>query len=875
MNLDSNDISRLVDELSLSIIRKVSPSKKQNEKRLQDAFRRRVKRHNNARTNQFEVIERLDGLEEKFQILTLDNLSDALHQRRRELREFEHQWLPDVLDFFLHLAGDPARNENLLRVYRVPPRIGTPPPLRWKDVLADDPIDRNDRLWRVPNFRDNDDSGYDDDDSAPSVNVSPSSKRGGPSLTDPETSLDKILQPHKASLDKSLLEGGHHRRNSDRISETVFIRETIFFLRGFPSRIVCQQGSQYTLASNVKVSGVSLSTLRPYAAQIIAIRQQIDLVQSWVAERHDSAYIEAMKDAVEGVLNLYNSRLDEMQQTLLDPTPSTTASMIRVMHNITDISRDVLTIADFLEQADRGEAISCLDTLFFAVQTIQVCGDDDAYKVLLEVLIPSLLVYLRLFWNWVQDGELEESEPYFFIKPDTGAAKNSRLWHDRYVLIQEGPSRPAHFITTLATRILACGKTASFIRQLTGSYDYATRTTGADLFTQQIIQRTRSNKALPFFEAFQHACFDDVNNLLESHTRTLKSLLNTGCGVEYTLDAISEIFLGQNMLILGEVEPKIFDRVDRCLEGWNDRFELRDMLETAFNAESHSYTIDAISIHSTFTSSRTMQSRRSSVKILSALSFRYRLSWPLANIINEEAMLVYRRVALMLMQIRRARCSLMRDGYLFVMNLPIDNEAGSNDQTFAQILAFTLISFINALYDCLTISIVQPLGQSMRREMEEALTVDDMIHAHKEYINRLECVCLASPKLKILRQSLVAILDLCIRFSDLVSNSTKAANGDSEVEAGSFTSALSRRRAAYDDDSESDMESEGGMADGYSSFIVLDNDTSVIKELRKVKTQYQRQLKFFIAGLKGVSKAGQYVQDLGLLADRLALCQHD
>lgn len=874
MSLDSNETSKLLDELSSSILQTASASKRYNEKRLQDTFRRRVKRHNNARTNQFEVIERLDGLEEKFQILTLDNLSDALHQRRGELKEYEHQWLPDVLHFFLHLAGDPARNENLLRMYRVPPRIGTPPPLRWKDVLADDPIDRNDRLWRVPNFRDTDDSGYDDDDDdmTTSTKTSPSNKREKSSSTDLEVDQDNILLPPQEISSTVLAAWRSHV--TDWISEIAFIREMLFVLRGFPSQIFQKEGRQYQLSNSVLVSGISSGVLRLVVAQIAEMRQQVEIVQSWTAVQFEVNYIEAMQDAISSELNLYNSQLDEMQQNLLALKPLTTASVIRIMHETRSIGTSIFTIAEFLKQGDQREVISYLDTLFSVVQLKHACNEYDPYRLLLKILVPSLNTYLGPCWRWLQSGELEEKP--FFVRSEIGAADSSRLWHDRYMLVREGPSRPARFISGIAARVLACGKTASFIRQLSSSDDFYSKTVRADFLTPEIIQSALTEDVLPFIDTFQNAFFEDVDGLLERHTRELKSILNSRCGVHLTLDAIDQIFLGQNTVILGEIEPKIFDRIDRCLDGWNDRFEVRDMLETAFTTNGSQYTVDSISIHSTFTSSRTMQSRRSSVKILGALSFRYRLSWPLANIIDENSLSIYRSVALALMQIRRARYSLQRNGYLSVMAYPIDSEAIPRDQDFAQTLAFQLISFVNALYDCMTITIMQPLSQNMRREIEEALTIDDMIHVHKEYVKRLESTCLVGSKLKILRQSLITILDLCIRFSDLVTNSAKNTNGDSDAEAGSFTSALSRRRRAQSDNIGSDVQSdEDGLVDGYSSFIVLEDNTSIVKELRKLKTQYQRQLKFFIAGLKGVGKAGQHVQDLATLADRLSLSEHE
>lgn len=861
-----------LDELSLSILKK--GSSKQNEKRLQDTFRRRVKRHNNARTNQFEVVERLNGLEEKFQILTLDNLSDALHQRRLELREYEHHWLPDVLDLFLHLAGDPARNENLLEVYRIPPRIGTPPPLRWKDILADDPFDRNDRLWRIPDFRDTDDSGYDDEDTdliSSSSSPDPRKQRDGPS--DLQISREKILQPTESTSPKSRIQGIHRFQSLDRISETVFVRETLFALRGFPTKLLSKEKGSHQLNDDVRVHGISFLALKALTERVSLIRQHADTISSWIAEPQEFPYIEAMKNAAEAILGAYHLQIDAMQRTLINAEPLTTASVIRIMHEVEQASADIVVTAQFLETADREDAISCLDTLLSMIQTKQACDDAEACKPLFVLLMPSLDIYLGALWAWLENGKLEGTTPFLFVRSETDTTHASRSWHDHYFLVEKGSKRPPSFLASLATQILACGKTASFIQRLSPVELITQSELGGRSNFTETIRCTQLDAALPFVEALYNACSEDVHNLLAKHTQKLKILLSSKCGIDQTLDALEDVYLGRNTIILCEVEPKIFDRIDRCLEGWNDRFQLRDMLESAFSTGDKSHTIDALIIHSTFTSSRSMQSRRSSVKILGALSFEYRLTWPLANIIDAESMSTYRHIALVLMQIRRARYSLERKGYPTVMNLPLNDEATPENQAFAQILAFTLLAFINTLYDCLAVSIIQPLCETMRREMEEALTVDNMISVHKRYIFRLQHACLAAPKLKVLRQSLVTILDLCIRFSDLVANSAKVSSGDSDGEAGSFTSAFSRNHSGRVPDPRSDSEgdSDGGqIVEGYSTFIVLEDDTNVVKELRKLKAQFQRQLKFLVSGLKGVGKAGQHVQDLAMLADRLS-----
>lgn len=868
-----------IDELSLSILHKSSsPRTKQSEKRLQDSFRRRVKRHSCPRTNQFEVIERLDGLEEKFQILTLDNLSDALHQRRVELKEFEHHWLPDVLDLFLHLSGDPARNDNLLALYRAPPRIGTPPPLRWEDILADDPIDRHDRLWRVPDFRDTDDSGYDDDwDDLTNASSPPSHRKQNESSPGTRQRMrNSMLYLGEKTVSQSDLESLRPLDQLSQIGETIFVREMIFLLRGYPSYVLYKANGNYALRDSFSIRGVSSVALKSLSSRIFALRKRVDLIQSWSNRRGDFLYVEAMKNAVECVLKSYQDRLNELQQELIQPNRPTTVTIANILHEIEKDSAEVVVIANLLEQVDQTEAISLLEALYSSTQDKYACADIEAYNVLLRLLIPTLQAYLEPVWTWLTCGKVEQAAG-FFVKSAAGSLERNRLWRCQYSIVNEGPTRPPFFLCDAVEPILACGKTASFIYRLTGSGANSQDLLETPSHALEVFRSAALHVALPFAPAFENALIEDTNKLLEAHTKVLKSLLDSGQAIQHTFDAIEQLYLGRNMMMLDDIEPKIFDRIDRCLDGWNDRFQIRDMLEAAFEAGSAQYTIDAITIHSTFTSSRSMQSRRGSVRILSALSFEYRLIWPLANIIDEASISAYRRIFLTLIQIRRAKYSLERTGYLSVMNIPIDDNSTPNNQMFAQALAFTLLNFVNTLYDCLTTSVLQPLAREMRQQMEHALMVDEMIAVHTRYIARLQSACLVAPNLKLLRQSLTILLDLCLRFSDLVSNSKKATICDLEMEAGSFTSALSRHhtRQNADRDSEDDSSDEhDDPAAGYSSFIVLDDDTTVIKELGKLRAQYQKQVKFLIAGLRGVGKTGSHMQDLAVLADRLTWNQN-
>lgn len=867
-----------LDELSSSILnQKFAP--KQNRKKLQDTFRRRVKRHSYGRTNQFEVVGKLDGLEEKFQILTLDNLSDALQQRRIDLKEYEHHWLPDVLDLFLHLSGDPARNSRLLELYRVPPRIGTPPPLRWKDILADDPIDRKDPLWRVPDFRDQSDSGNDDGDSFSSAPSSPLSARKtaeqkhnlGVSRAD-----DILYGAHDGGdVTRTLHELGSWRTTqSTQVTEMQLIREVIFTLRGLPSILFVHEKSNYHFNPTFSVLGIPTAFVHSISNRVVAIRLHIDQIQQWLAEASTHTYIAAMKNATESIFAQFSTMLDKLQEGLINPKEITAVSSISIIDAAEDLSLELIEIARFLATTEGRDSINCLEALYSCVSNSQLFGEPRTYRVLRSILMPSLVTYLQPVWKWIEYGEVNHEED-FFVEAHAARLDLRKIWHEQFTARHSGSARSPAFLNDSLDKVLSCGKTAAFVRHLQMNSPTTPKSGSNQLQFEASLESLASDHYIPFTATFESLWHEHISIVLQQHTVSLKSLLATSCGFIQTFDAIGQIYLGRGSTVLDDIEKKIFNRIDKCIDSWNDRFLIADMLEEAFGVHEPQYLADAVTIHSVYTSSRAMQSTRRSVQILSALTFDYNLSWPVANIIDNASMISYRRIALVLMQIRRAKYCLERTGYLRTLTVSVDEQVSLADQKFAQLLAFMLLNFINTIYDYLATTMISPLTKAMRDNMANASTMDDMIETHQQYINRLESSCLAAPRLKVMRQALITLLDFCIHFSDLVSDSTSTRQNAYDQEAGSFRSAQSRRRTprltAPLADSESDDDGElGNAGEGYSSFIVLNNDTTIVKELRKLRGQFKRQLDFFIAGLRGAGRERQHVEDLEGLADRLA-----
>jgi len=867
-----------LDQLSSSILNQ-HPATAQKRNKLQVAFRRRVNRHSYGRTNQFEVSEKLDGLEEKFQILTLDNLSDALHQRRSELKDYEHHWLPDALDLLLHLSGDPARISRVIKLYHVSPKIGSSPPLKWKDILADDPIDRNDLLWRVPDFKDHSDSGYDDEDEFSNTPSSPPSARKSrtqirsPQLTQP----DKLVYDIDVQEDAVDVLQEIETRNvlqSRRMTELQLVREVIFVLRGLPSTLFVQEQGVYHLNSSLSVRGIVGEVLHHIAERIFALRLCIDQISQWLTKDSECLYITTMKSAAELCVQHFSAALDRIQENLVDSKENFVVSITQVIDAVEDLSLEVQAIAHFLELVEPQDPINFLEVLYKSTSDVQLLGEPRSYQALLSILLPSLTAYLQPVWRWIESGAVEQ-EPGFFVKVRATKINLRNLWNEQFTAERTGSDRPLYFLLDSLDKVLSCGKTAAFIHHLELNFVSMPQARRIRLQFETSLKALASDLQIPFAAAFESLWQEHISSLLQEHTANLKFLLDTNCGFTYSFDAIDMIYLGQGGAILADVEDKIFAKIDRCTNSWNDRFLIADLLEEAFEANGSPRLADAITVRSTYTSSETMQNRRRSVHILNAVAFEYNPPWPIANIIGDDSMGAYQRVALILMQVRRAKYCLERTGYTCASTLPLSEQVGLTDQKFAQLQAFTLGNFVNTLYSHLATTIIPPLTKSMRSSMVNASTMNDMIEAHQQYITRLELSCLAAPRLKVLRQALLTLLDFCIRFSDLVSDLTAAKQDSSDHGTGSFRSARSYHRThstARDvatSDSDDDYDGMGNAVEDVHAFRRPVKATTSVKELRELKEQFTKQLDFFVAGLRGASRGAQHAQDLEGLADRL------
>lgn len=844
-------------------------------RKYREAFNRRIKHHNYGRTNQFEVIERLNGLEEKFQILNRDDLSDALRSRRADVRSHEigSRFLPDILDLLLRLSVDPAnikRSDRLINVKEMPSEL---PPLRWIDIEENDPINHNDPIWQNPEYSDL--SSDEDVFVISSTATSPQSakKLEGEADEVPSEHVDEVFEEQSLpelvdlSIYKDVGAGGKDAISS--LTELQATKECLFMLQGLPTKLYSGDNTTYAADTRYHLRNVNQEVFWETLRSFALIGKRMEFVRGWLTEVRTTQYTRALRQSIEGCVCKFDADIGEIQLRLLQPSDHAHVGLLPCLEAATRYFKDVQVVWEYLEicQAKRSDPISHLEVLFDLICSEQAAERMVEASRLLEVFMPALKVYLKPLIHWMNYGELHENLEGFFVT-STGQQKDVKsLWEGWFVLEEShGAKRAPRFLEQFLQTIFALGKTTLFLRRLDDQHGDVALEVSSLVRLEDILQALDSGY-LSFAEIFAEAFGSTIKPALSQASTLLYQKLDQQCGLWKMLDVFECIYFANRGPITDNIETTLFRRLDKCHTSWSDRFLLLDLFENAF-ADMPEFEIDRLVIHSSHTSSRSIESRRKSVKVLGDLSVNYSLPWPIANIISQTCFSSYRRISLLLMQIRRLRYCLERRALFHVMNARLDSDIA--EQSASRALYQKLLLFGNILYSHLTALVIDSSTLSMKTRMRQASTVDEMTKVHTSYIMDLEKACLTSKRLAPIRDTIVSILDLGIRFADVVTTPAGHKPSDDD-DARSFRSAASRprlrRQQRDDEDSEDDEEETSSGDEGYSTFIALDEPTST-EEFRRMSREFDRHLTFIIAGLKSLGRVdGEESWDI--LAGRL------
>ncbi|KAL4977154.1 Spc98 family-domain-containing protein [Aspergillus desertorum] len=849
-----------------------------------------------GRTDQFAVAKQLEGLLEKFRILSRDDLADALQPRLAELNERSGTVFPEILSFLLQLADRPAQLAEVDRLVRLQP-AKEEKQLFWTDLDASGAAYCDEDIWENIDYG----ASSSDDDEISSVSSGIQAARSFTEIAPEDYVIpndifcsgeDEDLLTSIKSVQFWREENRPHHTESAKISsreltELQIAREAIFMLQGLPTSLLWRLDGSLEIDRSYTLSHLSREALSSVLRSICACGTKIDILRRFTRVPQSTAYMQTFRRSIEDCLHTFDRFLSDVQSRFLSGNSSVVISLLQLSDDVQRESKLLTLLADLVSTLEQTavDEVQCLDSLFDLVCITQAAGDDENFALLAEIFFASLETYSRPLYRWMKTGQLEDSS-LFFVSENREKNDLRTLWHDWYLLeTQSELAKIPKFIRPFAHKTFITGKSMVFLKRLNIA-DNLEAPGKTVLSFEDIYPSDSSSLCLPFYALLDSAFSDVVNRNHAFTSSLLRKELNEQCGLWISLQALEHIHLCRDISLIGPIDAKIFELIDRRKGGWSDRFLLTELAQTAFGSLPF---IDPTRL--IVRSERETDNRSRSVKILSSLSFDYILPWPVANIITKDGIAAYQRVSTFLMQIRRAKYTIVTQRLQYFHH-DSNQTKSARGQTLSYAIRHNLLWFLNVLYSHLTGFVISSTTQSLHKSLSSANDVDAMIAAHCSFTASLDEQCLLSKNLQPLHQATLSILDLCISFADLhVTRSqhrtqhldpTRIPRGQAPgrpVKTGlSPTNCKSRYEYSYSDEEDTDeehgqvdsevdeeYEAEDDISEHHGASL---QESQYVQRLRGIQEQFNRLVAFMAAGLKSVGRVDGQVS-WEMLAEKL------
>ncbi|KAH8773207.1 Spc98 family-domain-containing protein [Hyaloscypha sp. PMI_1271] len=854
---------------------------------------RALRHHNFARTNQFDVTSQFDGLDEKFRVLLEDPLADALKERLNILAKLEVKWAPEILHLLLELSDRPVEKSKLENLdFLKEPEPDPGPTLKWKDLIAEDPLLRDKSVWQNVDFGAESSDGEDGfEDSR--------SELSGLTNTTLQSSVDEEFNQrpedyaidtiNKEDLDQlrdaqfwqktPTVDGVQLETVKTTITELQAIREVLFMLLGLPTSLfeILGEGPivpKRKYALKHASADAFFKVGRSFSEQGTAVMR----LRSWAKRDQSIPLIQVLQSSILCRTVEFDARISDIQQRFVSPVKDIVVSLLSVQAEVSSYMRPLVRLSEIikkLEDERYPHAFRYLELLYDEACTSQLAGDGVIYSFIGRLFFECFKIYLRPIRKWMEDGELTKGDKVFFILEASGDIEPTLLWQSRFKIrrTQDGVLHAPRFLQAAANRIFTTGKSVVVLKHL-NQFDSLQSVRG-DFELSLDFDSVCNPEVLgyaPFPELFDSAFHTWVESKHHSASSMLRRILFDSCGLQTSLDALSHLYFLADGATASVFTNSIFDKLDTLDLSWNDRYTLTELAQSTFGA------IPSLSSDRLRTSVLTLSRKhqdvakcRRTVKVLSILELKYHLSWPIQIILTPATISTYQRIFTFLLQIRRSshilsRQRLITDG--------LTKSSSSDERALYYSLRTRLLWFTQMLYYYLTSLVLEPLSQKMRADLKATEDVDTMIEVHTCYIKTTIDQALLGSKLELIHRTILKILDLGIKLED-----AQAANAAANKEAlekqqemmdlsmaslglhtpqrkGRSRPLLKEAKGEAESSSDDDEQNIDVDLSILSSTFDEKGDLWYFEKLRNMKTDFDGWVRFVASGLRGVARAG-------------------
>ena len=815
---------------------------------------------------------RIAGLEEKFRILNNGELADALSDRVEKLSKWKKKFQLEILTLLLDLSESPATRTRVedLELLKQPPPV---PPLTWSQVLADDPLDFSNNIWKTIDYAE--DSSEVDEAVTPDRTVLfPAEQVSVYQHTPVPAEFPKELSvPIESVVVQETIESQFWKvKNGSTgiptekllLTETQLIRELLFMLMQLPTTIFQKSDhGQLRVVGACCIQGISTEALDSIITSFIFIGQELAKVHEWVCRAEVVHMIQTIQAVLRDKLQIAAALLTEIETRLLHPELQASVSLLSVLFELQVATGPLLSINNLIlvqQTTQTKKPFALLESIYDGICLAESIGDENVYKLFEELFFLGLNTYLKPVFEWIEFGRLELDDEVFFVMKNEDVSSKELLWSKQYMLRSnlDGVLHAPHFLYQKASKILTSGKSISFMRSLgleTPEIDQGSSSIASVDF-EWVCRLDHADVMQPFSERFGAAMDTWINSQHQLSSINLRKVMTFQFGLWRVLGALEYIYLSRNGAIASHVASGIFSRIDRGKTVWNDQFVLTEMFREAY------VSVDCVSTAQIFVRSKRdkgleLPGRRRTMGSLACLMVSYKLPWAIANIIRPSTEDIYQRVFVLLVQVLRAKKMLSRK---VIASLYVGNDHKSTTAIILS-LRHRLLWFTNTLHAYLTITVLSQARLEFRSKMEKSVDLDEMIAAHDAHTSRLENQCLLSKKLASTHQAVVSVLDLVVLFSDLRIS----------LEQELLTTIDSTRRYHRETTkASSDTEDD----DASTKWVGTTYDGQQLAKLRKLSSTLSRLLGFVLSGLREANRSGAE-PCWGILIEELAIGEVD
>ena len=892
--------------------------------RCRESALRGVRNQAFLRTNQFDIENHLNGLEERFRVIGREALADALRERLDALETHRNKWTPEVLHFILELSDQPAQKSNLsdLDLLYEPEEIAGPK-LTWKDIAKEDGWHQDRAIWRTIDYSpSSDDELYEDgeqsersDESLSTISFDDEPRHRTAQEMAVECSggdlLVKQVQDSQTWRYVANVSDAGGRAKKIPLASSQLLREVLFMLGNLETSLF---NSQCELDTSYQLAGVSWPTYKALATSFAECGRKLAPLRSFVTKREQIPLLQVFQGSLQKVLHSFDSELAACQSRFVAPKLDAVVSLVTVLSQLEPWLTPLYVLSRIVQelQTERNpHAFRYLELLYDAVGTAQLEGSQASYKLLGGLFFDCFQVYLKPIRMWMEDGRLLPGDRTFFVSESSTKLPLHQIWKSQFNLLRtpDGTLHAPRFLRPAIDRIFTTGKSIVVLKHLK-HYELARNRRAED--EPQMDFATVCPDELefaPFSELFNTAFNAWIQSKHHTASATLRELLFNSYGLSQGLDALERLYLMSDGSASDTFASAVFRHLDSFSSSWKDRFTLTEIAQEAFSlcdgVDAYRLSADVTPIdHSRVTQlAGSAAALRSSVrKGLPAIQLRYRLPWPVQVIIPEEAVVQgYQSVFTLLLQTRRA-LSLLRHP---LRHSSVGGDGGgvadhhhNHPSHLARyyLLHSKLWWFCTTVMTYLTSIVLTPATMKLRQGLRDAVDVDDMIAVHADFAKRIVAESCLGAKLEPIRDGVLDIFDLAVRLED--AHAAEMARRDEEDNEISRLSVMSspyqspakwtggkprvRRKTMDDDEDDSDVELDRTrQASMMNRRGVMGGGAGIEKshtvKMRELHADFERHLRFVTAGLRGAARASrdEAATKWDLLAEMLEVGVHE